>query len=71
MAAKHSESDEYGCEMTPHGPLPAPTEEYYGICSTCHGSGTVSDADRVNRDETCWSCGGDGKSELEINREDS
>lgn len=63
MAAKHLESDEYGYEWMPTGMVPCPTEEYYGICSCCHGNGEAPDIDRVGATEPCWACGGDGKSE--------
>ena len=42
-----------------------PTEEYYGICSDCHGSGEISAYETHGRyTEPCPRCGGDGRSEL-------
>jgi len=68
MAATHYEEDEikegYGAN---YEPIPEPTQEYYGVCSTCNGSGnTVYLGDRPSigqHTEPCWSCDGDGKSE--------
>lgn len=59
MAAIHNESDEI--VFTPE---PNPTEEYYGICSVCHGDGEVIEFDERGRRtmEECGNCGGDGKS---------
>lgn len=61
MAANHDEADEI--LKTPYPPFVEPTQEYYGVCGVCHGTGTVPDYDRPNREESCWNCGGDGKSE--------
>lgn len=62
MPAHHTKADEY--IDTHHGA--EPTEEYFGVCSCCHGTGTTpeyNDRGRYLGDETCQNCGGDGLSE--------
>jgi hypothetical protein len=39
-----------------------PTPEYYGICGQCEGRGEVYGGEHENITETCFACGGDGKS---------
>ena len=67
MVAKHTKEDELRREPSIDGwsDVDVPTEEFYGVCGVCHGSGKTPDPERQGCSEPCWNCGGDGMSELD------
>ena len=63
MAARHTPEQEI--IETNYPPYAEPTQEAYGNCGICFGSGVESEWDNnIRREFPCGNCGGDGLSTL-------